>query len=102
MNGVEALRSANNAAHQWYQGTIGDVDESHTNYMPAGLAHPIGETALHIVQAEDYVIAKMVGGGQMLWEKDGWGAKLGLPDVTRQSQETARTCTCNVADLAEY
>ncbi len=102
MNGVEALRGAINASHQWYQGTIADLTPETANYLPAGTAHPISETAAHIVQAEDYLVGSLLAGQGTLWEKDGWESKLGIPNVTRQDATVARSFKCNVGALADY
>lgn len=86
----------------WYQGTIADVTADQANEVPAGVAHPIGELAAHILHSEDGMINMVVRGQQMIWERDGWAAKLGIPVLMMQDAATARSVRCDPQQLQEY
>ena len=77
MDGVEVLKSAFGGAHMWYQGTVEDVSAAQTNTVPPGVVHPIGELMAHILHCEDFMLNTAIQGNPTLWERDGWGAKLG-------------------------
>ena len=102
MDAVDAMKRAVNASHQWYQGTMADVSTDQANYLPDGVAHPIGELAAHTVQSEDYIINQMLRKEPMLWVKDGWEGKLGIPNVVRHDNATARGFTCDPQSLLPY
>ncbi len=101
MDSIALLKTALHASHQWYQGTVDGLTEAQANFVPSGTAHPIGELAAHILQAEDGMI-NMLQGQPPLWVSDGWGQRLGLPMVMQQTTEAARAFRCLPADLAEY
>lgn len=102
MDGVEALRETMNAARVWFNGTVGDLTPEQVNFLPPGQANPIGATVLHILAGEDAVINRMMRDGQMIWDRDGWGDRLGLPNAARLDAATARSITCDLAALAPY
>ncbi len=102
MNSIEVLKSAFEGSHNWYQGTIAGVTAEQANTVPAGVAHPIGELALHILHSEDGMITMMVQGQPMIWERDGWAAKLGVPVMMMQDATLARGVKCNPQDLQDY
>ena len=101
MDAVSLLKSAFDASHFWYQGTVADVTEEVANVVPAGTAHPIGSLMAHTVQSEDGLI-NMVQGKQSLWEREGYGERLGLPMLMSQTAETSRSFRCDPSKLADY
>ena len=86
----------------WYQGTVADVTAEQANHVPPGVAHPIGELAAHILHTEDGMINMVVLGKEMIWERDGWGAKLGVPLMLEQDTAAARAFQCDPQQLQEY
>lgn len=102
MDRAEAIRISMNASHQWYQGTIADVTPEQANHLPPGVVHPIGELMLHILNSEDWGINELLGGGQMIWQRDGWEAKLGVPAMIRQERDAARAVKLDPAALKPY
>lgn len=102
MDGVEVLRGTVRAARDLFQGTIADLTPEQANYLPPGTAHPIAEIVAHVVQAEDAIVNGMLRGEAPLWERDGWGAKLALPNVARQDEQVARAFRADVAALRPY
>lgn len=83
MNGVDTLRSAFQAAYMWYDGTVANVTEQQANYRPAGKAHSIATLATHVQQSEDWFVNQLMRGGEMKWEAEGWGDKLGIPNLAQ-------------------
>lgn len=77
MDGVGVLKSAFGGAHMWCQGTIADVTAAQANAVPPGVVHRIGELMAHILHCEDFMVNTGIQGQRSLWERDGWGAKLG-------------------------
>ena len=102
MNSIQVLKSAFEGSHNWYQGTIAGVTAEQANTVPPGVAHPIGELALHILHSEDGMITMMVQGKPMIWERDGWAAKLDLPVMMTQATAAARGVRCDPQQLQEY
>ena len=102
MDGVEALRRAVNASHQWYQGTVADVTPEQANYRPPGTAHTIAETAAHILHGEDGVVNGMLRGRAPLWERGGYGERLGIPYLMSHDAVPAGQFQCDVQALQEY
>lgn len=103
MDAVEAVRRTVHHAHNWYQGTVADVTEAQANVVPAGVTHPIGELAAHIVQGEDRIVNQMLQGKPTIWERDGWSAKLGgMPELVYHDTATARSVKVNPKSLQGY
>jgi hypothetical protein len=48
------------------------------------------------------MINGMLQGQPSIWERDGWGEKLGVPNVARHTQDVARGFKCDVAALKPY
>ena len=102
MNAIDAIKLAYAGSHQWYQGTVGDVTADAANQVPDGVAHPIGAIAAHIIQCEDVMINAALQGKPSIWERDGWGAKLGLSLMVDQETNAARSYKCDPRELSEY
>lgn len=101
MDAITLLKTAFDASHQWYQGTVADVTEDVANAVPAGLAHPIGSLMAHTLQTEDGLV-NMLQGQPPLWEREGFGKRLGLPMLMSQTAETSRAFRCAPSQLADY
>ena len=102
MNAIDAIKLAYAGSHQWYQGTIGDVTSETANHVPDGVAHPIGAIAAHIIHCEDVMINTALQGKSSIWERDGWGAKLGLSLMVDLEMQVARSYKCDPLKLSEY
>ncbi|MGE0228798.1 MAG: DinB family protein [Dehalococcoidia bacterium] len=101
MNGVQAFQASFGGAHNWFNGTVADVTEEQATSVPAGVAHPIGELAAHVLHSEDGAIS-MVTGEPTIWEAEGYGQKLGIEFVFSQDHEVARALRTTPAQLSEY
>lgn len=95
MDGVTALKSAFAGAHDWYLGTVADVGAEQANTVPPGIANPIGALITHILHCEDFMINTAVQGQPLLWERDGWAARLGGGLMVDLEQSAARAHKCD-------
>lgn len=102
MNGVEAMRSAFGASYFWYDGTVAGVTEEQANYQPPGRAHSIAALAAHIQQSEDWLFSQMMQGRPPMFEAEGWGEKMGIPNVSRLPEEDEVRIEGGLEKLAEY
>jgi hypothetical protein len=102
MDGVQALTAAVKASHDWYNGTVADVTGAQANWLPAGNAHPIGETMAHIVHSEDGIVNGMLRGQALIWQRDGWDKKLGIPNMMMHDNKGARAFKIDPKSLAAY
>jgi uncharacterized damage-inducible protein DinB len=102
MDGVAVLRSAFAGAHMWYLGTVADVGAEQANAVPPGIAHSIGALIAHIVHTEDFMFNAAVQNRPPLWERDGWGAKLGGEMLVYQEPSAVRAYRCDPRGMAEY
>ena len=55
----ELLRSAIRDARQVLEGTMADVSQALADFIPPGLANPLGATYAHVVCSEDMVVQGM-------------------------------------------
>lgn len=102
MDGVQALTAAVKASHDWYNDTVADVTVAQANWLPAGVAHPIGATMAHIVHSEDGVVNGMLRGQAPIWQRDGWDKKLGVPNMMDTDNKGARAFKIDPKSLGEY
>ncbi len=102
MDGVAAIKSAFTGAHNWYLGTVADVGAEQANTVPPGIVHPIGARMAHILHSEDFMFNTLIQGEPTLWERDGWGTKLGGAMLLAQEAATSRAYTCDPDALAGY
>ena len=102
MNGVDAIRSAFKASYLWHDVTTADLTDEMAAYDPPGKPHSIAELVIHVSQSEDWAIHQLIGGGQTLWEKDGWAERLGLPTLIALQEGPPPEFEGNLADLKPY
>jgi hypothetical protein len=102
MDGVAVLKSAFAGAHNWYLGTVGDIDTEQANRVPPGIAQPISALIAHILHCEDFMFTTVIEGTAPLWEREGWGAKLGGDMLVSPDESTARAYTCDPQQMSAY
>ncbi len=102
MNVIEATKRAVGHSHDWFSGTCADLTQQQADYLPAGVAHPIGELLAHVLQSEDFIINGMIQGKPPVWEAQGWEQKLGVPNVAMHTQEVARGFKVDIKSLEPY
>lgn len=102
MESIQAVKTAFAGAQGWYQGTVADVSAEQANAVPPGVTHPIGELMAHILHSIDGLVNMFCRGQQSLWEREGWGAKLGVPMMLGQETESARAFRVDPVQLTDY
>jgi hypothetical protein len=102
MNGIQTVIAAVKASHDWFNGTVADVTHPQAIALPAGVTHPIGELITHILNSEDGTIHSMAQGKPTIWERDGWGKKLGVANMMFHDNRGARAFKVDPASLVDY
>jgi len=81
---------------------VGDVGAEQANTVSPGIAQPIGALIAHILHCEDFMLNTAVQGKPPLWERDGWGARLGGGLMVDLEESAARAYKCDPQQMAEY
>lgn len=68
-------------AHSEWDAMLKDLSEAQFNWAPPGLANSIAATALHVYVAEDIFVQGKLLGQPLLFESQGWAARLGLSEI---------------------
>lgn len=102
MDTIEAVKAAFGGAQMWYEGTVAGISEEQANYLPPGVAHPIGELMAHVLHSADGMVTMALQGQPSIWERDGWGEKLGVPLMMTHDTASARAFRVDPARLEEY
>ncbi|MHB1006853.1 MAG: DinB family protein [Chloroflexota bacterium] len=79
-----------------------DVTDREANWQPAGIANPIGALYLHTAYDVDAVIHRMFQDRPLLWDEQGWTARLGTSIDMDLTQVWARSVRLEVAAVREY
>lgn len=79
MDGVALLKLQLNQAHQWLEGTLGELTAEQCQFVPPGRANPPGVCYAHAVLSEDMVVNGMLRGGTPLFAAD-WADRTGLSE----------------------
>jgi hypothetical protein len=66
------------AAHALWQQGVADLTVAHLNHVERAGVLPIAFTLMHLVVGEDRNAARHLGAGAVLWEEQGWAARVGL------------------------
>ncbi len=65
---------------RWQFGaSMGGVTDEMLNWAPPGVANTISQTVLHLVGGEDLFFQQILQGKPLLWETQGWSARIGVP-----------------------
>lgn len=102
MEAVDTVKTAFGGAHMWFDGTAADISAEQANHVPPGSCHSIGEIMAHVLHCEDGMLTMFLMGTQPIWERDGWGAKLGAPMLIDLPAEPAPEWRCDPEKLREY
>ena len=76
---VELLRRIVRDARQVLDGTIADVTQAQVDFIPPGIANPLGATYAHVVCSEDMVVQGMFRQSAPLFASS-WAARTGLSE----------------------
>src|SRR5262249_3929419 len=105
---VELLRRIVRDARQVLDGTMADVTQAQADYIPTGIANPLGATYAHVVCSEDMVVQGMFRQAAPLFASS-WAGRTGLsepmpmpgPDWTNYGPWTRRV-NVDLAALRAY
>jgi uncharacterized damage-inducible protein DinB len=64
------------------------------HFVPAGESHSIAWVMWHAARVEDLIVQQVIQGNPVIWERDEWAVRLGLPAQgfgTGQTTEEAKT-----------
>ena len=67
-------------AHEWLEGTLGDITEEPAHRVPAGKANSVAASYAHIVVSEDMIVNGMLRGAPPLFATS-WAGKTGLNEI---------------------
>lgn len=102
METLELLRINLHSAHDAFLGTAADLTQAMLDWVPPGLAHPIGERYAHLAVSEDWLIHG-VAQGDKPWFMSSWRERLGLGHFNvGMSSEQARAIHVELAPVLEY
>ena len=84
------------SAHSLLESALKDTPQEIVNMKPSEHLNSIAAALAHVVGGEDYFINMAIGGGARIWERDAWGAKLGI------ASQLARDWTIQIPDLDAF
>jgi hypothetical protein len=98
----ELLSTALNFAHRSFTNTVTDLTQEMLDWLPPGIAHPIGERYAHLVFAEDWLVNGMARSGELLAAST-WAGRTGFGKIELQaSSEQARAFHADLNALHAY
>jgi hypothetical protein len=104
MDSVNLIREQIKVAHEWFEGTMGDVTDEVAHRQPGGNAHPIGSRYAHLVVSEDIMVNNLIQGGPPLFATT-WAGRTGLQDpqaAFNTTLEWAQGIQIDLKDLRRY
>jgi len=66
------------AVHALWQEGVADLTVGHVNHVERAGVLPIAFTLMHYVVGEDRNVARYLGAATLLWDSEGWAARVGL------------------------
>jgi hypothetical protein len=79
LNAIDALRTQHKVAHDFLEGTIGDVTAAQADWTPPGVANRLAATYAHIVCGEDALVNAIVRQSAPLMATT-WAGKTGVSE----------------------
>jgi hypothetical protein len=76
LDAVTLLREQISTAHEWLEGTMADVTAEQADWVPPGVANPLGASYAHAIASEDLIINGILRDGTPLFLGD-WAGKTG-------------------------
>jgi hypothetical protein len=102
MNTIELLRINLHVAHDAFSRTVADVTQEMADWIPPGIAHPLGERYAHAVAAEDWLVNGMAR-GEPPWFASTWAGRTGFDTIDfGASNEQYRAFRADISALREY
>ncbi len=103
MNTLELVRINLHGVHDQFTKTVADVTQEMADWVPPGVAHPIGERYAHAVAAEDWLVNSL-SKASAPWFATTWAGKTGYGNLTLAgvTVEEARAFRVDVNTLHDY
>jgi hypothetical protein len=102
MNVTLLLREQVREANNFLQTTAADVTQQQADWMPPGIANPLGALYAHALTSQDGIVHTILQGGAPLFASV-WQGKTGINDPQIQAtREWARAVKVDVRALREY
>jgi hypothetical protein len=105
MNTVEQLQCALGNAFGILDQVVADLDQEQADWMPPGVANPIGATYWHVISSTDAEVHDWVRGLLTLSESAGWYAKVVTASVPEEEEDPVaqmRAIRVDLPALHEY
>ena len=101
MNLTEVLLMQVNEGHRMMNAVISDVTAELLAWTPPTMTNAIGLIYMHAVGAEDNFTQRLFQGQPLLWESEGWGAKLGIA-VPPRGWDNLKTIQLDLSAFRAY
>ena len=102
MNVASLLREQVRDANNFLQMTAADVTQQQADWMPPGIANPLGALYAHALTSQDGIVHAVLQGAAPLFAST-WQGKTGISDPQIQAtREWARSVKVGVPALREY
>jgi hypothetical protein len=102
VNAPQLLSYALSFSQQSLEEVVADVTEREALWLPSGVANPIGALYLHTLYDIDAIVHRMFQDKPPLWDRQGWGKRLGVEIDLDLSQEWARSVRFDLGQAREY
>ena len=76
MNTIELLQYSLGSAFDILGQVVADLTQEQADWMPPGIANPVGATYWHAVSSTDEIVYKWIREEESLRQKDGWQEKV--------------------------
>lgn len=102
MDAIALLKQVVADSHWWYQSTVDGLTEEQANYVPPGTTHPISALIAHTLLSEDNIVNRRLRAGETIWDRDGWSARTGLPNLSGADEAAYRSFRMHPSALDAY
>ena len=76
MNTIELIQYSLGSAFDILGQVVADLTQEQADWVPPGIANPIGATYWHTVSSTDEIVCQWIRGEDSLCQKDGWQEKV--------------------------
>jgi hypothetical protein len=101
MDAIDLLKYSLGNAFGILSQVTADLTQEQADWVPPGLANPIGATYWHTVSGADFVVFQWCAGQTLLMENGGWREKALLASAPQPEQETREHMLSIQVDLPE-
>lgn len=78
MDAIEYIKREIADVRRMVEGTMKDMTDEIFDYVPGGTTNTISATFVHLMNAEDHFIQKIIQGKPSIWETENWSEKTGI------------------------